>query len=138
MQIFVKSVSGRTITLKRMIQDEEGIPPELQRLRKAPSTRLEGNRTLEDYGVRREMTLRLLLELRGAGDREPQSKKDTTPPEATATRPRATRNPPAKRPQADGTTRKVQIPGGTGMAGSLCIAGCNGCKNFSVVGLAAI
>ena len=75
MQIFVKTLTGDTLTIevdgdttieqtKMKIQDQNGVPPDLMRLIFA-GKQLEDDRTLSSYNIQKEDTMHLVLQMRG-------------------------------------------------------------------------
>ena len=88
MQIFIKGMTGRTITLtvaldasieaiKKMIWRREQVPISQQRLRYG-GKQLEDGKGLDDYHIREESTLHLMTRLRGGGPEPNYDRADSS------------------------------------------------------------
>ena len=87
MPIFVKTLTGKTITLyatdssnidaiKQKIQDREGVSVDDQRLMWAKKELVDGCRTLSDYGIQKGSTLHLVLRLAGGMEVEDEEEEE--------------------------------------------------------------
>lgn len=77
MQVFIKTLTGRTITIiveetdsiktvKQKVKDKDGVPVDEQRLLYGGSE-LQDKNTLADYCIQSEATIHLVLRLPGGG-----------------------------------------------------------------------
>ncbi len=75
MQIYIKTLTGRTVSLiveegetikivKEKLKEKDGVPVEEQRL-VFNSQELEDGKTLQYYGINREATLHVVINARG-------------------------------------------------------------------------